>query len=100
MLKRVGQRGEYERGESPPIEVSVMIPKNEGLVDRAIRVVVGIVLLPAGLFLLDGLQGSVVGLVVAALGLLGLGTGATGWCPLYVPFGFTTVKRGRGAPVH
>jgi hypothetical protein len=86
--------------ESPLVEVSKMIPKNEGPVDRAIRIVVGIVLLPAGLFLLDGLQGSVVGLVVAAFGLVGLVTGATGRCPLYVLFGFTTVKRSSGAPVH
>ena len=37
-----------------------MVPKNVGTVDRAISLVLGVVLLPVGLFLLDGLQGSVV----------------------------------------
>jgi hypothetical protein len=45
-----------------------MLRKNEGTVDRAIRVTVGAVLAPIGLFVLDGLQGSVVGIVAAAFG--------------------------------
>jgi hypothetical protein len=70
-----------------------MFQKNEGPVDRVIRVAAGILLLPTGLFLLGGLGGSVVGIVVSALGLIGLVTGATGRCPTYVPFGITTVGR-------
>jgi len=45
-----------------------------------------------GLFLLEGVQGSIVGLVVAAVGLLALVTGATGRCVLYIPFGITTLR--------
>lgn len=67
-----------------------MLPRNEGVVDRAVRLAVGIVLLPSGLFVLDGAQGGVVGLVLAAIGLFGLVSGTTGFCPLYLPFGFST----------
>jgi hypothetical protein len=74
-----------------------MVPKNEGPADRAIRLAAGVVLVSVGLFLLGGLQASVVGLVVAAFGLLGLVTGATGRCPGYVPFGISTVGERQGA---
>ena len=67
-----------------------MLPRNEGAVDRAVRLAVGVVLLPSGLFVLDGAQGGVVGLVLAAIGLFGLVSGTTGFCPLYLPFGFST----------
>jgi hypothetical protein len=70
----------------------MMFPKNEGPADRAIRIAAGIMLLPAGLFLLGALQGSVVGIVMAALALFALVTGATGRCVLYIPFGITTLR--------
>jgi hypothetical protein len=70
-----------------------MFKRNEGLLDRVVRVVVGLALLPAGLFLLGGLQGSALGLVAAGLGVLGLITGLTGVCPLYIPFGISTLKK-------
>jgi uncharacterized membrane protein HdeD (DUF308 family) len=69
-----------------------MFPKNEGPTDRAIRVTAGIVLLAVGLFALDALAGSVVGIVVAVIGLASLVTGATGRCVAYLPFGFSTLK--------
>jgi hypothetical protein len=72
-----------------------MFPRNEGALDRAVRLAVGVVLVPSGLLLLDGLQGGVVGLVLAAIGLFGLISGSTGFCPLYLPFGFSTTGRGR-----
>ncbi len=75
-----------------------MFPKNEGPVDRAIRVVAGIVLIAVGLFPLGGLEVSALGIVVAAFGLWFIVTGAIGFCPLYVPFGFTTLPRRQGAP--
>ncbi len=75
-----------------------MFPKNEGPVDRAIRVVAGIVLIAVGLFPLGGLEVSALGIVVAAFGLWFIVTGAIGFCPLYVPFGFTTLSRTQGAP--
>ncbi len=58
---------------------------NEGAVDRAVRVVLGIVLLA---------------LVFVGprtpwgwIGLLPLLTGLFGFCPLYVPFGLSTARR-------
>jgi hypothetical protein len=69
-----------------------MLHRNEGALDRAVRLTIGIVLLPGGLLLLDGLQGGVLGLVLATVGLFGLVSGTTGFCPLYLPFGFSTVK--------
>jgi hypothetical protein len=74
-----------------------MFPRNEGPADRAIRLAAGLVLVPVGLFVLGGLQAGVVGLVVAALGLWVLVTGATGRCPGYVPFGISTVGGRRSA---
>jgi hypothetical protein len=67
--------------------------KNEGTVDRAIRVAMGAVLAPIGLFVLDGLQGSVVGIVAAAFGSWFIFTGAIGVCFLYIPFGINTLGR-------
>lgn len=74
-----------------------MLPKNEGPADRAIRIAAGVLLLPIGLFLLGGLEGSVVGLVVGTLGFASLLTGVTGRCLLYLPFGFSTLKQASAA---
>ncbi|HSF81514.1 MAG TPA: DUF2892 domain-containing protein [Anaerolineales bacterium] len=70
-----------------------MFKRNVGMLDRIARLVLGIVLLPSGLFLFGGLQGNVLGLVIAGLGLIGLVTGLTGFCLLYVPFGINTLEK-------
>jgi hypothetical protein len=70
-----------------------MFKRNEGIIDRTLRVLLSMVLLPTGLFWLGGLQGSVLGLVVTGFGLLPLLTGLTGFCPLYVPFGISTLEK-------
>jgi hypothetical protein len=70
-----------------------MFKRNVGMLDRIVRVALGIVLLPVGLFLLGALQSSVLGLVVAGLGGIGLITGFTGFCPLYIPFGINTLEK-------
>jgi uncharacterized membrane protein len=75
-----------------------MFSKNEGPVDRALRVVAGIVLIPVGLFVLAGIEASVVGIVVAAFGGWLVVTGATGVCPGYVPFGFTSLPKKEPVP--
>ena len=72
-----------------------MFKRNEGILDRVVRVTLGLVLLPAGLFLLGGLQGSVAGLVVIGLGTIGLITGITGVCPTYYLFGISTLEKER-----
>ena len=69
-----------------------MFKHNEGIIDRTLRVALAIVLLSVGLFLLGGWQGNVSGLIVAGVGLLPLITGLTGFCPLYVPFGISTLE--------
>jgi len=55
--------------------------QNMGKTDRIIRVVLGILIIAAG-FYFNTLWG--------ALGLILLATGAIGWCPLYMPFHFST----------
>jgi hypothetical protein len=57
---------------------------NMGKYDRGIRAVVGIVIVVLGIYFTSWW-----GLV----GLILLGTAALGWCPAYVPFKFSTVKK-------
>jgi hypothetical protein len=75
-----------------------MFRKNEGPVDRAIRVVGGLGLTAVGLFLLGGLEASTVGIVVAAFGFWFTATGVIGVCPGYVPFGFSTLPKSQRVP--
>ncbi len=69
---------------------------NEAGWDRAVRFVLGVVLLIVGFGLMDGTSGTVVG-VVALVPLL---TGLSGWCPLYALLGFRTNKTQAEAGVH
>jgi hypothetical protein len=75
-----------------------MFSKNEGPTDRVIRVVGGFLLIAAGLFVLGGIEASVVGIVVAAFGGWLFVTGAVGVCPGYVPFGFSTLPKKEPVP--
>lgn len=70
-----------------------MFKRNVGTLDRILRVALGLVLLPTGLFLLGGLQGSVLGLVIAVLGGIELITGFTGFYLMYIPFGINTFEK-------
>jgi hypothetical protein len=65
--------------------------KNEGLLDRGLRVAVGIGLLAAGW---SGAVAGVPGLVCKIAGFVPLATGLIGTCPLYLPLGIST--RGKG----
>jgi hypothetical protein len=69
-----------------------MFKRNEGTLDRIMRLALATVLLPAGLFWLGGLQGSVLGLLATVIGVLALITGLTGVCPTYIPFGISTLE--------
>ena len=62
---------------------------NEGVVDRAIRVVVAAVLIGVGL----GVVGGTGGIIMAVIGVIPALTGLSGFCPLYIPLGIDT--RGR-----
>lgn len=65
-----------------------MFALNVGGVDRIFRIVLGLVLIVAGFFFLSG----TVGTIVAVVGFIPLLTGLVGWCPLYLPFKFSTRK--------
>ena len=66
--------------------------QNVGTVDRTIRIVAGLVLFSL-IFVLEG-NARWWGLV----GLLPLVTGASGWCPLYLPLGIDTCHAGHDTP--
>jgi hypothetical protein len=66
--------------------------QNVGTVDRAIRVVAGLVLLSL-IFILEG-NARWWGLI----GVLPLVTGLIAWCALYVPLGIDTCRRGHDTP--
>ncbi len=61
--------------------------KNVGSIDRAIRALVGIVLL--AVYFIGGLQGAL-GIVALVAGIVMLGTAAIGWCPPYSLLGINT----------
>ena len=63
---------------------------NMGSIDRVVRVVVGLALLSL-LFVLDG-GARWFGLI----GVVPILTAAIGWCPAYLPFGFSTCPRREG----
>ena len=65
-----------------------MLHRNVGGIDRAARLVLGPVLLLAGLIFLGA--GHSLHWPAIVLGLAGLVSGATGFCVLYVPFGIST----------
>lgn len=67
-----------------------MLRKNMGGLDRTLRFVAGVLLIPVGLLVLGGWQGNVIGIIVAALALIPVVTGLFGFCPAYVPFRFST----------
>lgn len=61
---------------------------NEGTIDRAIRLVIGAVLIGVGL----GVMGPG-GIAMAVVGAIPLLTGLSGYCPLYMVFGINTRRR-------
>jgi DUF2892 family protein len=67
-----------------------MFMRNVGGIDRAVRLALGIVLLPWGLFLVAGHRDN--GLLLTLIGLAGLVTGIAGVCPPYALFGISTAR--------
>ena len=70
-----------------------MFRQNMGRLDRTLRFIAGVALIPIGLFALGGWQGSLIGILVLALVSLLLVTSLTGVCPGYIPLGISTVSR-------
>lgn len=56
---------------------------NVGGIDRGIRILLGVVIIGAGIFYENNW---------GALGLVPLLTGIIGWCPAYLPFGLSSCK--------
>ena len=59
--------------------------KNIGGIDRAVRVVLGVILIALAATSVIGQWGYI--------GLVPLVTAAIGWCPAYLPFGLKTCRR-------
>lgn len=57
---------------------------NVGGIDRALRIIVGIVLIGLAATAKIGVWGYI--------GVVPLATGLIGWCPAYLPFGIKTCK--------
>ncbi|NIW95521.1 MAG: DUF2892 domain-containing protein [Phycisphaerae bacterium] len=70
-----------------------MVKQNIGRLDRTLRFIIGVALIPIGLFALGGWQGNLIGVLVAAFALVPLVTSLTGFCPGYIPFGISTLGR-------
>lgn len=66
---------------------------NENSIDRGIRVVLGLVALAASYFGLGVLEGDLVGMVVATIGVILLLTGLVGFCPAYRLVGLSTCSK-------
>ncbi len=65
---------------------------NAGIVDRIIRGILAVVFLAVGLGPLGGLQGAVLGIIAAVVGLIMAFTAVTGFCLIYKLFGITTIR--------
>ena len=61
--------------------------RNEGTADRIVRVVLGVVLVAAWAF---GWLTGTLAVVLGVLGVVLIGTGAIGFCPIYRLFGIAT----------
>lgn len=75
------------------MSITSLYRRNVGGLDRGIRLVLGPPVIAAGL-LAGGIRGEPFGILVALVGLASLVTGITGRCPLYIPFGISTARRG------
>ena len=66
--------------------------KNEGTVDRIIRVILGIILIGLGVYF-QSTWGLVAMIVLIVLGLIAIITGITGFCGLYKLLKISTIKK-------
>lgn len=64
--------------------------RNEGTADRIIRAILAVIFLVVGLGPLRALQGAVLGIIVAVVGLILAFTAATGFCLIYKLLGIST----------
>lgn len=64
--------------------------KNMGLIDRAIRVVLAVVVI---VLYLAGMITGAAAVILGVIALIFLATSAVGFCPLYLPLGINTDKK-------
>lgn len=65
--------------------------KNMGTVDRAMRIIVALII---GILLIFGQISGTLAVVLGIFLIMLLLTSAIGWCPLYIPLGISTRKPG------
>ena len=68
-----------------------MMKKNMGTIDKVIRILVAVVI--AVLFYTNVITG-LLGIVLMVLGAIFVVTSLISFCPLYLPFGINTGKKG------
>lgn len=66
--------------------------RNEGRIDRVIRVALGVGLLGAAWFLLGLRDGALYGIIAAAVSVVLIATGLVGFCPAYRLMGIRTCR--------
>jgi len=64
--------------------------KNIGKMDKIVRIAAALVV---GILVITGVFQGVVAVILGLLALVFLGTSAIGTCPLYLPFGISTIKK-------
>ena len=64
--------------------------RNMGLTDRMIRIVLAVIF---GYLYFSGIVTGVLGIILLALGIVFILTSLVSFCPLYLPFKFSTVKK-------
>lgn len=66
---------------------------NESGADRAVRVVIGIIALAASYMWLGVMEAQILGIIVAAFGVIMLLTGLVGFCPCYAVCGMSSCAK-------
>ena len=66
---------------------------NESPADRGFRIILGIVALAVSYFWLGLMDAEILGIAIAAVGVIMLVTGLTGFCPCYKLCGMSTAKK-------
>ncbi len=69
--------------------MKISLSQNMGMLDRLVRVCIGIVLVLFGTFLVTGATG----IFLIVLGIPLLLFAIVGFCPAYVPFGISTKRQ-------
>ncbi len=76
------------------MSITSLYRRNVGGLDRKIRLLLGVPAIAVGLFVAGGMRGELLGILVGLVGLVSLLTGITARCPMYVPLGISTARRG------